>query len=313
MGLFGNYENSGVGIAKDAPKKKPFFRFWELTGRKFWKLIELNMLLMTLALPMIGAAAALYFLIGSNPALAFGIAGALALLSAVLLGPYLAGCTKILRNFTLEKPQFLFDTFKKTFRSCFKQACVMGLLDVLIGLSLSAGLYVYPLMIEGAKEAGASPTMYYVLLVASFSVGIAVLLMSFYAYLMIVSTDLSMKNILKNSLALSCIALKQNLITLVIAALVLGAFILLSIFFPYIMAFVWPFMPLSFVGFVIVFNCYPIIQKYVINPYYAQRGEVNPEMLHGQSQGENVFEDQGGKEKPVEAKKQSKGKGKVIS
>ena len=23
MGLFGNYENSGVGIAKDAPKKKP--------------------------------------------------------------------------------------------------------------------------------------------------------------------------------------------------------------------------------------------------------------------------------------------------
>ncbi len=313
MGLFGNYETSGVGIAKDAPKKKPFFRFWELTGRKFWKLIELNMLLMTITLPLIGAAAALYFLIGSNPALAFGIASVLVLLTAVLIGPYLAGCAKILRNFTLEKPLFLFDTFKKTFRSCFKQACVMGLLDVLVAISLAAGLYVYPMMIAGAKEAGASPTMYYVLFVASFSVAIAVLLMSFYAYLMVVSTDLSMKNILKNALALSCIALKQNLITLLITVGVLGAFILLSIFFPYIMAFVWPFMPLSFVGFVIVFNCYPVIQKYVINPYYAQRGEVNPEMLHGQSQGENVFEDQGGKEKPVEAKKQSKGKGKVIS
>ncbi len=313
MGLFGNYESSGVGIAKNAPKKKPFFRFWELTGRKFWKLIELNMLLMTLTLPLIGAAAVLYFLLGTSPALAFGVAGILVLLSAVLLGPYLAGCAKILRNFTLEKPLFLFDTFKKTFRSCFKQACVMGLLDVLVAISLAAGLYVYPMMITGAKEAGASPTMYYVLLVASFSVAIAVLLMSFYAYLMIVSTDLSMKNILKNSLALSCIALKQNLITLVIVVLVLGAFILLSIFFPYIMAFVWPFVPLSFLGFVIVFNCYPVIQKYVINPYYAQRGEVNPEMLHGQSQGENVFEDQGGKEKPVEAKKQGKGKGKVIS
>lgn len=313
MGLFGNYENAGVGIAKNAPKKKPFFRFWELFGRKFWKLIELNMLFMTICLPLIGALVALYCLLRTNPALAFGIAGLLVLVSAVLLGPYLAGCTKILRNFTLEKPMFLFDTFKKTFRSCFKQSCIMGLLDVLVGISLAAGIYVYPLMINAAKENNASPTMYYVLFVASCSIALAVLMMSFYAYLMIVSTDLSMKNILKNSLALSCIALKQNLITLLIVVAVIGVFAVLTICFPYIMAFVLPFMPLVFVGFVIVFNCYPIIQKYVINPYYAQRGEVNPEMLHAESLGENVFEDQGGKEKPTESPKQKKGKGKVIS
>ncbi len=313
MGLFGNYENAGVGIAKDAPKKKPFFRFMELTGRKFWKLIELNMLLMTLSLLPIAAALALYFLIQVNAGLAFAAAAVLMIAFAVLLGPYLAGCAKILRNFTLEKPLFLLDTFRKTFRSCFRQACIMGLIDALIALSVGTGVYVYPQMIESAKTAGASPTMYYVLFVASFSVAIAVLLMSFYAYLMIVSTDLSMKNILKNALALSCIALKTNLLTLVIAALILGVFILLTILFPAVLAFVWPFMPLSFIGFVIVFNCYPVIQKYVINPYYAQRGEVNPEMLHSTSQGENVFEDQGGKEKPVEAKKQKKGSGKVIS
>ncbi len=313
MGLFGNYENAGVGIAKDAPKKKPFFRFMELTGRKFWKLIELNMLLMTLCLLPIAAALALYFLIQVNAGLAFAAAAVLMIAFAVLLGPYLAGCTKILRNFTLEKPLFLLDTFRKTFRSCFRQACIMGLIDSLIALSVGTGVYVYPLMIESAKSAGASPTMYYVLFVASLSVAIAVLLMSFYAYLMIVSTDLSMKNILKNALALSCIALKTNLLTLVIAALILGVFILLTIQFPAVLAFVWPFMPLSFIGFLIVFNCYPVIQKYVITPYYAQRGEVNPEMLHSMSQGENVFEDQGGKEKPVEAKKQKKGSGKVIS
>ncbi|MBQ8011325.1 MAG: hypothetical protein IJ265_07215 [Oscillospiraceae bacterium] len=313
MGLFGNYESSGVGIAKNAPKKKPFFRFWELTGRKFWKLIEVNMLLMTLCIPVIGAAAALYFLINVNTGLALAVFALLLLTAAVLLGPYLAGCAKILRNFTLEKPLFLFDTFKKTFVSCFRQSCIMGLLDILIAGSVAASFYVYPLMIAAAKENGASPTMYYVLFVASLSVALAVLLMSFYAYLMIVSTDLSMKNILKNSLALSCVALKTNLLTLVISGAILGVFILLTVLFPAVMGFIWPFMPLSFIGFVIVFNCYPVIQKYVINPYYAQRGEVNPEMLHGQSQGENVFEDQGGKEKPVEAKKQKKGKGKVIS
>lgn len=313
MGLFGNYENAGVGIAKDAPKKKPFFRFWELVGRKFWKLIEVNMLLMALCLPLLGAVLCLYFLINVNEALAMGMFVLLLLVFAVLFGPWMAGIAKILRNYSMEKPCFMMDTFGKTFRSCFKQSVVMGIIDIVVALSVAAGFYVYPQLIGYASNEGQSTTMYYILFVASLSIALAVLLMSFYAYLMIVSTDLSLKNILKNSLALSCIALKKNLLTLVIALLVIGVFAVLTIFFPQIMAFVLPFMPLGFVGFVIVFNCYPVIQKYVINPYYAQRGEVSPEMTYGQSQGENVFEDQGGKEKPVEAPKQKKGKGKVIS
>lgn len=315
MGLFGNYEQSGVGIAKDAPKKKPFFRFWELVGRKFWKLIEVNFLLMSSLIPLMAAAASLVFLINVNSALAIGLAAILALVFTVTFGPIIAGCTKILRNFSLEKPLFIWDTFRKTFRSCFKQACVMGIIDILITLSVASGFYVYPQIIEAINKGDAegSTTMYYVLFVAGISVAIAVLLMSFYAYLMIVSTDLSMKNILKNSLALSCIALKKNLLTLLIVFVVCGVFAVLTIAYPHILSFVLPFMPLSFVGFAIVFNCYPVIQKYVINPYYAQRGEVNPEMMYSESQGENVFEDQGGKEKPVEPPKQKKGEGKVIS
>lgn len=313
MGLFGNYENAGAGIAKDAPKKKPFFRFWELTGRKFWKLIELNMLYMTCFLPIFGAVLVIWFCINTYEALALLLAGLLVLTTLILFGPYTAGCAKVLRNFTLEKPMFMMDTFWKTFRSCFKQSCIMGLIDVLVAGSVAASIYVYPLMISAAKENGTSPTMYYFLYVAGLSVAVAVLLMSFFAYPMIVSTNLSMKNILKNSLALSCIALKQNLITLLIVAAIVGVFAVLTIFYPLIMAFVLPFMPLTFAGFVIMFNSYPIIQKYVINPYYAQRGEVNPELMMGAAEGESVFEDQGGKEKPIEAPKQKKGKGKVIS
>jgi len=315
MGLFGNYEASGAGIAKDAPKKKPFFRFWELVGRKFWKLIEVNLLLMSSLLPLIGALAAVYFLINVNTTLALVMFLVLVLLFVFLFGPTIAGCTKIFRNFSLEKPLFIMDTFFKTFRSCFKQSCIMGIIDLLVIASVASGFYVYPQIIEAinAGKIQDSATMYYVMFIAGLSIAIAVLLMSFYAYPMIVSTDLSMKNILKNSLALSCIALKKNLLTLLIVVLVCGAFALLTYLFPYIMVFILPFLPLSFVGFAIVFNCYPIIQKFVINPYYAQRGEVNPEMLHAQTGGENVFEDQGGKEKPVEAPKQKKKKGKVIS
>lgn len=43
MGLFGKgFTHAGSGISKTAPKKKGFFRYWELFRTKFWKLIELN-------------------------------------------------------------------------------------------------------------------------------------------------------------------------------------------------------------------------------------------------------------------------------
>jgi len=176
MGLFGNYENAGVGIAKNAPKKKPFFRFWELVGRKFWKLIELNMLFMTCLLPIIGAILVIYFCINVNEMLTLFLAGLLVLISAVIFGPYIAGCTKILRNFTLEKPMFFMDTFWKTFKGCFKQSCIMGLLDIIVAGSVAAGFYVYPQLISYYTDNGGSPTMYYILFVASLSIALAILL-----------------------------------------------------------------------------------------------------------------------------------------
>ena len=66
MGLFGNhYERAGSGISKNAPKKKGIFRFFEIFGRKFWKLFELNLLYFLSFLPVIGAVA-LFFAVDSQ-------------------------------------------------------------------------------------------------------------------------------------------------------------------------------------------------------------------------------------------------------
>ncbi len=310
MGLFGGgYESSGAGIAKNAPKKKPFFRYWELTFRKFWKLINVNMLMMLMLLPLILMIPTIFYLYPVNSDLTLAVLAALLLVFVVSFGPSIAGVTKIFRNYSLEKPTFILDTFFKTFRSCFKQAFLMGGLDLVVIASVASGLYVYPKILQQD-----SSMIFYLLFIGGLSIGLGMLMMSFYAYLMIVSTDLSMVNILKNSLALSCIALKTTLITLGIAVAVVLVFALLTFLFPLFMVPVLVFLPIAFLGFMIVFNCYPVVQKYVINPYYAQRGEVSPEMAYTQTGGENVFEDRGGKEKPVEPKKQkSKSKGKVIS
>ena len=64
-----------------------------------------------------------------------------------------------------------------------------------------------------------------------------------------------------------------------------------------------------------MFNSYPQIQKYVIDPYYEERGEINPEYgyLSSEDSEETVFVDKGGEEAPIESKKSGKKKNKTIS
>ena len=54
MGLFSkNYESAGVGISKYAPKKKGIALFFDIVGRKFWKLMQVNLLYMLFFLPLV--------------------------------------------------------------------------------------------------------------------------------------------------------------------------------------------------------------------------------------------------------------------
>ena len=73
-----------------------------------------------------------------------------------------------------------------------------------------------------------------------------------------------------------------------------------------------PFFPAAILCLLNCFISYPIIQKYVINPYYTSIGEINPELVDDSpTDEERIFTDMGGKEKPIE--KRAKGKGKRIS
>ncbi len=312
MGIFGGgYERAGVGIAKNAPKKKGFFRYMEIFGRKFWKLLELNFIYFLCFLPLI--AALICFMLWLSGALP-GASGMLltvlcAVAFAVIFGPATAAHTKILKNFVMEKPTFLIHDFFRTFRTEFKHAAVVGVLDCAIACCIAAACYVYPQMIDqgGSK-------IYYVLFAVTLSVALVVLLMNFYVFPMMISTNLSLKNTLKNSLALAIVALKSNALTLLIvggvAALYVLALVFVDLKYSMILLFLLPLLPASWLGLAIVFRSYPIIQKYIINPYYEQRGEINPELLQNNPEDDEdiVFEDMGGKEKPIEPVKKTGGK-----
>ncbi|MGN1305598.1 MAG: YesL family protein [Oscillospiraceae bacterium] len=281
MSLFGfnDYSKAGPGISKNAPKKKPFFEFWELYFRKFWKLLELNLLTALFCIPV------------------------------VTIGPAIAGMTKVLRNYRLEKNSFIFHDFWKGFSKNLKQSIPVGLIDILFTVSAYAALQVYPAMYKNSGS-----VIYIILCVISVSFALTLLMMNFYIFPMIVATDLSLANIVKNSFFLTCVGLKKNIITLlavVFVVLFIGVLVLLH---P-LSAIIIPIWPISFLGFLIVFNSYPLIQKYVIDPYYEERGESNPEYAYLEPLDEEdaIFTDMGGREAPTDSSKEkshgSKSKG----
>lgn len=303
MGIF-DQESAGVGIPKNAPRKKGIARFFELFFRKFWKLIQVNMLYFVFFIPLLLAGYAVLKI--SDNTIFFVMALFCIAVFAAVIGPATAGMMKILRNYFLEKHSFILTDFKAAFTQNYKKAAVVGILDIIAALAVGASVYVYPQL---AKVYGQGVM---ILFVISVSVGLVVVMMNFYAYLMIIATELSLKNIIKNSLALACVALKKNLLTLLLSLLVSAVFVVLCIYNRSFMLFL-PFVPTSFIAFIVCFNSYPVIQKYVINPYYEQKGEVNPEIAgYDDNEDETLFEDKGGSEPPIKKQKKSK-KGKIIS
>lgn len=285
LGFGADYEKAGSGISKNAPRKKPFFRFCEMYFGRLWKMLKLSMLTFLFCIPI------------------------------VTIGPAIAGMTKVLRTYYLDKDTFIWHEFWKGFSQNWKKSLPAGLIDVLFGISLICAMNVYPAMGKAAEASGGNGTIYTVLCVISVSFALTVLMMNFYAMPMIVATNLSFKNIIRNSFFLTCIGLKKNIITLLIVLLTAGFITICYLVSPVSLVLI-PVWAISFLGFVIIFNSYPLIQKYVIDPYYAEQGKDNPEYdyLKPLDEDESVFTDKGGEEAPIEGKSaKKKKKGKTIS
>jgi uncharacterized membrane protein YesL len=277
----GNYNKAGAGISKNAPQKGRLKLFFEILGVRIWKIFTLNLIYSLACIPII------------------------------TIGPATAAMIKVLKNYSIDKNAYVWLDFKEAFRQNFFRALGVGIVDIIAYTGIITGCYIYPTMAASVEDEG---KVFYLFFVLTLSVGITFTIMNYYIYLMMVSTDLSMKNIIKNSLALAFLAPRQNLIALasnIILPLILAALI---VFVNLQFLFVVPFLPAALVGFIVCFCCYPVVQKYVINPYYEHRGEENPEAPknYSESDEETLFEDMGGKEKPVDIKKKTK-KGKIIS
>ena len=297
MGLFYNYENSGSGVAKNGPKKKPFFRFWEQFASKFWKLITVNFLyfmisglvLVIAAFLLVGFTGNAYLYLVAVPVL-------------FLFGPATAAVTQVMRKFVLEKPIFLWDEFKTAYKNNFRQALPVGIFDMAF-----CSMFIYGIIFYSEAILNTSSMENYALMIISAVIAVYFLMAHFYIYLEIVSLTLPLGKIVKNALLLTIMGIKVNIINFIVWLLFITAIIL---FFPY-SVFVLPVIPFAWLMFLSAFNCYPVIQKYIINPYYESKGMKNPELPDDDDDEDRIFTDRGGSE-PEIVKQKAKGIGQII-
>lgn len=223
-----NYNKPGKGVNKRDPNQPRITTFFEILPRKLWNLCKVNMLSMVVSIPFFIVTMIITGIISSriiNPISAIAnnaeLESAIVLLDLALrvvlsllftvfygMGPVTAGSTYIIRNYGREEHCWLVSDFFERFKSNFKQSIVVWIIDL-------AALFLLTIAIDFYMNAGI-----YILSFMIIFVAIVYTLMHLYIYQILITFDLPLKNIFKNSLIFAMAKAPKNLLLLLITIMV---------------------------------------------------------------------------------------------
>ena len=306
-GLLYRLFNANRGDRPDAREEDTtptFARYFKLLGRRFWKLISLNLLMLPMIVPIL---LAVYFYLGFDkqpvqnqpifstlyginfieptptvtqlldlfgaqlniPAysgtLTYVLIGVCAVFLLVTFGWQNVGATYILRSMVRGEPVFLFSDYFYAIRRNLKQGLIMGILDLLAIFLIVFDFFYFSSM----------PSTFWIdcCFFAICIIAILYFFMRFYIYLLMVTFDLSIKKIFKNALIFTALGVKRNLMGLVGIVVITAINIILfplfmmtplSIAIPLLLPFLYY---LAVTAFTSTYAAYPIIDRYMIAPY----------------------------------------------
>ena len=282
MSLFRPYQNKsrpdlvpGKGMVKNG-----FFQFFELYFRKFWRFISTNLCYFLITLPIVIYAFYLINGIFADRLEAMGegyilFAGVgfiasffsfipawlntpLLILSVLLYGPITMGLTYMYRNFAREEHAWASDLWSRAWSNA-RQGLFFGIMDLLLTCLFIWGMFGR-LAAEGRNLSFALST------ILSVISGIALviwLFMRHYTYLMAVTINLSVFQILKNAWLFVVLGFRRNVTSGVVT---LACVVVTFLLAPLITVITLPLFFYSFSWFCTVFTCYPIVKKYLILP-----------------------------------------------
>jgi uncharacterized membrane protein YesL len=186
------------------------------------------------------------------------------------------------------EPVYLWSDYFYAIKRNFKQALIVGILDFLF-LFLLVFDYLYFYMITGSF---AVDFMFF----AIFALIIIYSIMRFYLYLMLITFDLKTLKLFKNALIFSVLGIKRNVAAFFGIVLIIGINLLLilgglsiGLATPLILPL---FYLLGVSGFITTYAAYPVIKKYMIDPYVDDTdnrdGDVQDESM-GDADGDNTL------------------------
>ncbi len=263
MGLFNNYTRPGPGVEKDAPRKKWFFRYFEIFFRKIWKIWKINMLTFLASLPFL----AIMFII-APVSVATAVIGELPSVQVLVLrsffaitmftlfgsGPASAAYAYITRCFTREEHAWLWSDSKEKFKENFKQSMILTVIDIVGIVFLMTGLdYYYSQFMTTHSSIWLIAEFLMVIVSAIF------LFMNFHTYQLMVTFETTTPQLLKNSVMFSLAQLPMNMFLLILG---LGINILIFLYFPFYLAVLFSFLiGTSLVRFPIEYSSARAIEK----------------------------------------------------
>lgn len=300
----------GIGVDPDEPPildNPGIVNYFKLFGRKLSQIISVNLMMLLTAAPLVFLLAVMtgYFSIESSaPAYSvfsqinaafnaspnaatsalighFGVQSEVTVFSTVdyvflgisaffifTFGFLMVGATYIHRNMIREEHIFLWQDFWYAVKRNIKQGIIFGIIDLVIVATLVYNLVFYYLNYSMG-------IVMMMLFFATLFMALLYFFMRMYIYIMMITFDLSIGKLLKNALIFSVLGIKRNFVCLLlVAAFCIADFLLLSVYFP--LGIIVPFVigP-SFIVYTTTYYAYPIISKYMIEPYYGKNPDLS--------------------------------------
>ena len=311
----------GKGVYEHETRKPTLAFFFKLYFRKFSQLLQLNLLMLFMVIPVI--AVIFMFLLGNKTNVAtdtlfaplYGLNISTSALpnitslldissiqmdipalkpamnvAIILLGIFLAltwgwqntGAAYVLRGLFRGDAVFVFSDYFYAIKKNFKQAFVLGLID----FACLAVLIVDFMYFSGVGGSFGLDFMYF----ATLALIIIYTIMRFYIYNLLVTFDIKNFKLLKNALIFTILGIKRNLMAMLGIVLLLALHVALLVIFipigisiPLILPFVYIMATLSFIT---TYAAYPVIEKYMITPYQEESANADPEIDDGSENDE---------------------------
>ena len=303
-----NRDGKGVEVGEDrTPNLKFFFKQF---GRKFSKIISLNILMIFQVIPLLLIAYLYLFATPTTPtqyypeysalygvqqassnassvvnldlfsvqlglpeynAYTYWIMGGILVLFVITYGWQKVGSIYVTRGLVRGDSVFIFSDYFYAIKKNFWQGLLLGLIDCAIMATLGFNLFYY----YNSPTTGLNDFLY----VMTLALIIIYIVFRFYTYLMLVTFNIKIHKLLKNALIFTMLGIKRNFMA------ILGLLIVSAIaFVP--MLFLMPIglgialvLPLIYYlgvcSFVYTYAAYPVIKKYMIDPVEPSKSSAN--------------------------------------